>query len=627
MKNLFFTLITLITFVGCTNEEYIPSTEEYIPSTTSKNKVISSKQYLNYHLISLYKAGNSNDIYYSHFIPKTEKCVAIEKKITINNVDIQSSKSPSQVFFNNKLYVVYKAGRSNDIYYASFDGQTWTGNNRIKINGNNIQTSESPSCTVFNNKLYITYKGGRSNNVYYASFDGQTWTGDNKIKINGNSIQTSKTPSSVVFNNKLYIVYKAGRSNNTYYSYFNGQAWTGDNKIKINGSSIQTSKSPSCAVFNNKLYVVYKAGRSNNVYYASFDGQTWTGNNKIKVNGNNIQTSESPSCTVFENKLYTNYKAGRSNDIYYASFDGQTWTGDYKIHGIQTNSSPRLSLNYFYLKPFLSNLLSISPISQDVVFSSTKEYPYLGDADEHIQGIQSVNNNSFILSSSNYNNSTKKGLIVPIKNGIVEANNVKVTDGYGHAGGIQFNENTLVVALAEKASPSGSSKKIIRFFENNLSNITDFEFTSSDAQAAGYIDINTTERLIIVITTQAMDMEYKLLNKESNTWVSLTENWIKFSNNETFGKTQNINIFKEDDIYYLIGSRNAGTNKDALDVYTFSMNNSKITDFNLFGSIFLDGNNMRNAGGINIKDNSEIQITSFGKKINKGINKIHTYTN
>lgn len=57
------------------------------------------------------------------------------------------------------------------------------------------------------------------------------------------------------------------------------------------------------------------------------------------------------------------------------------------------------------------------------------------------------------------------------------------------------------------------------------------------------------------------------------------------------------------------------------------MNNNKITDFNLFGSIFLDGNNMRNAGGINIKDNSEIIITSFGKKIYKGTNKIHTYTN
>lgn len=77
---------------------------------------------MNYNLISLYKAGNSNDIYYSYIIPKTERCVAIEKKITINNVAIQSSKSPSLVFFKNKLYIVYKAGNSNDIYYASFDG-------------------------------------------------------------------------------------------------------------------------------------------------------------------------------------------------------------------------------------------------------------------------------------------------------------------------------------------------------------------------------------------------------------------------------------------------------------------------------------------------------------------------
>ncbi|MDJ0717096.1 MAG: hypothetical protein QNJ54_23255 [Prochloraceae cyanobacterium] len=128
-----------------------------------------------------YKAGSSNDIYSSIVSPSddTNDITCLEKKISMpNGTNPQSSLSPSSVIFNNKLYLIYKAGKSNDIYYASFDGTSWTGDIRIDIDRTNPQTSHSPSIVIFNNKLYIIYKAGKSNNIYYASFDGTSWTGD-----------------------------------------------------------------------------------------------------------------------------------------------------------------------------------------------------------------------------------------------------------------------------------------------------------------------------------------------------------------------------------------------------------------------------------------------------------------
>nr|MDJ0719621.1 hypothetical protein [Prochloraceae cyanobacterium] len=143
-----------------------------------------------------------------------------------------------------------KAGQSNDIYYASFDGTRWTGDIRIDINGINPKTSSSPSSVVFNNKLYIVYKAGQSNDIYYASFDGTRWTGDIRIDINGINPKTSSSPSSVVFNSKLYIVYKAGQSNDIYYASFDGTRWTGDKKIY----GIRTNDSPNISFYLADFY-------------------------------------------------------------------------------------------------------------------------------------------------------------------------------------------------------------------------------------------------------------------------------------------------------------------------------------------------------------------------------------
>src|SRR5690606_11336765 len=145
-------------------------------------------------------------------------------------------------------------------------------------------------------------------------------------------------------------------------------------------------------------------------------------------------------------------------------FDGQVWRGDNRVYGIGTSSFASIIPNPFELKPFVTNLLSISPTAKKVYFHSSHYYPW-GDSNEdsHVQGIQVTDDGRFLISSSNFIlGDYRKGLIIPIKNGVVETDNIKITEGYGHAGGIQYRSGTLAVALATLPHPSAQSSKWVR---------------------------------------------------------------------------------------------------------------------------------------------------------------------
>ena len=638
-----FSLLILVLSLACSNELIEPIVgKDKEPMETTRSKA-TFRSYQTSSISAVYKGASDNNLYYSQIIPNNNNCTALQKQIKLfDGSTPQSSKSPTQVFFQNKLYIIYKAGSSNDVLYSYYDGVSWRGDIRISIGGKNISSSEAPTAVVFENKLYIIYKAGASTDVYYSYFDGVSWRGDKRISIGTNIISTNKSPTAVVFNNRLYIVYKAFSSNNVYYSSASlgsdgvSLVWSGDIKIiTTNGTKIQTSQAPSVAVFNNRIYAVYKAGSSNDVYYSSAslgsDGLSlvWIGDTRISINGTNIQTSQAPSVTVFNNSLYVAYKGGSSEYIYYSSFDDQVWRGNGYIYGIWTNSFANIIPNPYELKPFVSNLLAISPNEKIVNFTSSEEYP--GSSEGHVQGIQ-VTEDGFLVSSSSQNN----GLIIPIKLIIpmqyhsVQTNNVVKIPTLNHAGGIQFQSGTLAVALSKINWQTGEKK--VRFYTDNLSNMQDFAFSSNDCSAAGFVDINDTERLVLVVSGSSMEfMEYQVLNKVNNQWMPSLIGWKRFQCNCEIGEVQNINLFKEGDLYYLIGLRNTSpdsdpSNRDALDVYTFTMGSDKL-NLNLLGSLYVVGGNMRNAGGVNVMSNGDIIISSLRDDIKKtGLNKIYIYT-
>jgi hypothetical protein len=56
------------------------------------------------------------------------------------------------------------------------------------------------------------------------------------------------------------------------------------------------------------------------------------------------------------------------------------------------------------------------------------------------------------------------------------------------------------------------------------------------------------------------------------------------------------------------------------------MDGDEIMNFDLLGGLYVDGANMRAAGGINVMSNNDLIITSFGEDIHNGTNEIYTYT-
>lgn len=523
------------------------------------------------------------------------------------------------------------------MYYSYFDGEKWRGDTRISVNGNTPQTTKAPAAVVFNNRLYIVYKGGSTTSVYYSYFDGVSWKGDTRIDVSGNNIETSGSPAATVFNNKLYIFYKAGNSTNVYWSYLDGTTWKGNTKISVGGNNLETTHSPSAAVFNSKLYLVYKAGSSSAVYCSNWNGVSWSGNARIKVAGNDILTSNSPSATVLNNTLYIAYRAGTSPDIYLSSFDGQVWRGDNRVYGIGTSSFANIIPNPFELKPLVSSLLSISPAPKKVYFNSSRYYPW-GDSsdDSHVQGIQVTDDGRFLISSSNFikgDNMMRKGLIVPVKSGVVETDNIKITDGYGHAGGIQYRAGTLAVALATTDDPTPVSKKWVRFYSDDLANSQEIEVNAGNSSAVGFVDINETQRLVVVNTNNNVDMVYQVITKVNNVWTSDLTKWKSKSHPDAPDGVQNVNLFKEGNLYYLIGLRNADIvteqKRDALDVYTFTMDGPVMSELTLLGSLYVNGDDyqrMRSGGGVNVKSNGDIIVTSYGRRITPGEMVIWTYT-
>ena len=609
-------------------------------------------------LFTFYRGTESNDLFSSQVVPGNGSIVALEKQIFARKEDeddpvaIQSSLSPSAVYFGEDYYLFYKAGSSNKIYTSqSKDCVSWAGDTVIEVEKDGedvkIQTDKTPASAVFQNSIYLIYKAGEHDSIYLStSDDGSTWTGDQPLS----DIETSRSPSALVNGNTLYLFY-TGKSSKFVYSYYttDGKSWSGNKPITVAGRAIQSSNSPACVVFNGKIYLIYKGGFSNEVYYAySTDGNTWYGNNKITVGDTTILSSNSPSCAVLNNRLCIIYKAGNTNNIYSAySENGITWNGNHKVYGIQTGVGPNYLQSTFDAKQFLSNMLTLSPDPQLVQFSSKKKYPYLGDDASHIQGIQTIDlsNANFIISSSNFDadgdsiKGTFKGLIIPIEYNEVATGDVEVVDKLGHAGGIQAHGNTLLVPLSIRDNtdevPEGALKQL-RFYNVDGDVLTETSTTDisglRDAQAAGFVTLNTDEnkRLVFVVVSHS-EIKYNVLSKGTKDWNSTTE-WLT----QGFSKDlypQAVNLFYDSDsgLYYMVSLRNANIsdiNRDALGIYTFTVENElTVENFTYLGSMYIDGDNMRRAGGVNIFDTNDVVVSSFNKTISEGENTISIYLN
>ncbi len=169
------------------------------------------------------------------------------------------SGPPAVVEFIDKLYLIHE-GRGSDGYLwcATFDGQTWSDDNLIPDTNHAYGTSGPPAAVVFNDKLYCIREGRGGNGwMWYATFDGRTWSRDALLPNSRNAFGTSGRPALAVYNEKLYCVHE-GRGDDgwVWCATFDGENWSQDEPIPNSGDAYGTSGRPpwwcsmkSCTAF------------------------------------------------------------------------------------------------------------------------------------------------------------------------------------------------------------------------------------------------------------------------------------------------------------------------------------------------------------------------------------------
>lgn len=147
-------------------------------------------------LYIIYKQPNSTELY----------CIWYDGTrwyggATINDpaakFDPKSKYNPAAIDFDGKLYILYRGESLNTLYTAWFGGTAWAGNIPIgkQPPGNVDPASQfTPGVLVYESKLCLVYTFGNSVMLYSASFDGDTWTGDQPILVDGVHPQSNYNP-------------------------------------------------------------------------------------------------------------------------------------------------------------------------------------------------------------------------------------------------------------------------------------------------------------------------------------------------------------------------------------------------------------------------------------------------
>lgn len=312
------------------------------------------------------------------------------KKISdLSSIDPKSNYNPGAATLNGKMYIVYKGESSDNLYQATLNGTSWSGNKKISDTYSiDPKSNRSPAMATYKNQIIMVYKGASSNNLYWAQFNGSSWSGNKKISDTSKiDPKSNATPALAVYNNKLYMVYKGESSNNLYVAEFDGSTWSGNRKISdISNIDPKSNQTPGLGVHKDKLYLIYKGESSNDLYQATFDGTTWTGNVKIKdISQISPESNYGPALAPINNRLIMVYKGAHTNNIYQADMLDTTWTGNIRIEDEssidpRSNYTPALTpydnrLEMIYKGETTNNIYEAKYVPGDTVTAAAKEEP------------------------------------------------------------------------------------------------------------------------------------------------------------------------------------------------------------------------------------------------------------
>ena len=89
-----------------------------------------------------------------------------------------------------------------------FDGSNWLANDIKITQGGHTKTSRGPALAVYNNLLYLAYRAGSSDDLWYNVFDGANWLAQDIRVTRDGHVQSAEGPALAAIGGYLFLVYR-----------------------------------------------------------------------------------------------------------------------------------------------------------------------------------------------------------------------------------------------------------------------------------------------------------------------------------------------------------------------------------------------------------------------------------
>lgn len=258
--------------------------------------------------------------------------------------NLSTSNAPALGAYKGTVHMITTGyGANKALYHQTWNGSSWS--NAVAIPG---QLSKNrPGLATFgtskgDQKLHMVHQGETSDDLYWSTFDGSSWTPNSKLPMN-----SYHPPALASYGGKLHMLLDPLDTSTgdsfLHESTFDGANWSSPVKVLTPSGYGMGSAGHALAVHNGVPVLVYKlsVGQSNynTLYMSTYTNGSWS--NPVKIQG---QLSKStPALASFGGYLHMTHLGDSSNSIWWSYWDGSTWSNNVTIPNQLSRFSPALA--------------------------------------------------------------------------------------------------------------------------------------------------------------------------------------------------------------------------------------------------------------------------------------------
>jgi hypothetical protein len=185
-----------------------------------------------------------------------------------SNWQALSTTAPAVATGGTNEYIAWM-GLNNKVYFAVFNGSTWTDHQIVGGSGWTAETSASPALVyVYANDVWLAWKGKSSNVIWYSIWNGTSWSTQQKVSGSGWTAETSSAPSLALFQNTVYLAWQGdGAAESIWDTYYSEEGWGAQQTVGGSGWTASTSAGPSLNNFQFEPTIMYLFWRDKSTGY------------------------------------------------------------------------------------------------------------------------------------------------------------------------------------------------------------------------------------------------------------------------------------------------------------------------------------------------------------------------